>query len=287
MRVAYLSAGTIGAGHAVRGIALQRAVTRSSLPIDIRLFVPDTGLRGLPENHATMIQVVGDDSLLDSDLALKSPLAKALREFSPDLILVDLFWLPFQSLLAQLKIPAWLLLRSCPDWWFSGPSGHQLDRTVYSRLIVIEPDILTHEKDRIEPIVVVNRDESVPPGALARHFSLDAQAPLHVVVHAGRADELDIFARHRRIDQSLIFDLHREKALFPAAAWLSQATSILCAAGYNSYYEAKWLGYFEQTHFLAMPRSIDDQSGRIRSQVHFQMRANGADQLVAALIRGG
>jgi predicted glycosyltransferase len=105
------------------------------------------------------------------------------------------------------------------------------------------------------------------------------------VVHAGAAAEVaHLLARAGPTARSL--DLAAEDAPFPAAAWLQGASSILAGGGYNTFWEARWLGYAARTTFVPFPRSIDDQAARVGTFGSVPFLRNGADTLARAILAG-
>jgi hypothetical protein len=59
---------------------------------------------------------------------------------------------------------------------------------------------------------------------------------------------------------------------------------VATGAGYNSFWEARWLGYADRTTFTAFARPIDDQVWRVRECGAHTMRENGADALARAIL---
>jgi len=169
-----------------------------------------------------------------------------------------------------------------------GPPGHPFDVTQYARRIAIEPLAVAPEiTDRIDPIVCINRDEQRPRGALRERFAVARDKRLVVVVHAGKPGETRAMLPGITRDEALVvLDLHAADALVPAAEWLADADVLHAAAGYNTFWEACWLGHFTRTHFTAFARPNDRQSERLGLALSQRtMRENGADALAAMLTR--
>jgi hypothetical protein len=74
--------------------------------------------------------------------------------------------------------------------------------------------------------------------------------------------------------------------MFPAAPWLADADRIVTGAGYNAFWEARWLGYAGRTEFHALPRRIDNQAWRLEFCRSHPMARNGADTLAAMVLNG-
>jgi hypothetical protein len=269
--VAYFTGGTVGAGHVVRGLALQNALSRRGFRGKYRMFGPPTPFARGP---FTAVPVDARE-LVHPDRARKSDLGRALLAYKPELLVVDLFWAPLRHLLPLPACEAWLLLRKVPPVWFVGTKGARFDSSQYKRIVAIEP--VQHETllERVDPMVVCNPDECEPPEALRRELGVPAEQHLVVVAHAGELGEIESL----RADGATVCDLRQRDALFPLARWLSGADEIVCGAGYNAFWEARWLGYFPRARFTPFPRHIDDQAWRLHACSQVQMRSNGADTL--------
>jgi hypothetical protein len=282
VRVAYVTAGTVGAGHLVRGHAIGRALTRRGFAGAYCAFGPP-----VPYPVAATVDyrsvTLDPHELRDPARAAGSGVANALAEFRPDLLLVDLFWAPVRHVLPRLGCEAWLLLRTCPRAWFDGPPDTRFEPRQFRRIIAIEPFRHAAIRESVDPIVVCNPDECRPPGALRERLGVPDGQPLTVAMHAGLAGEI---AQLTPDETTHRLDLFADDALVPVAEWLPGADRILCAAGYNAFWEARWLGYAGRTRFTPLPRKIDDQGWRVTNCAGYAMRANGADALAASILDG-
>jgi hypothetical protein len=147
--------------------------------------------------------------------------------------------------------------------------------------VAIEPLPCTPVTHTIDPVVVCNPDEVQTPTALRRRYRVEPGVPFAAVVHAGVSGEIDQLRKRVRAGQATVtLDLFAEESLFPAAAWLGGADLVVSGAGYNSYWEAQWLGYGARACFVPFQRRIDDQAWRLRLGA-WKPRQNGADTLAA------
>jgi hypothetical protein len=284
MRVAYFTAGTVGAGHLVRGVALGRALARAGSDATYRMFGPPLPFPAATRADYEPIAVV-EAELRDARRAPTSAPAAALAAFRPDLLVVDLFWAPLRYVLPLAGCEAWLLARSCPRRWFDAGHDHRFDPAQYRRVIAIEPFRHPALRESIDPVVVANPDECRPAGALRERLGVPAGRELVVVTHAGVAGEVDALADAAG-PGAVRCDLFADDALFPLAEWLGGADRVVSAAGYNAFWEAHWLGYAARTRFTPLRREIDDQAWRVRACAAYPMRANGADTLAAVVTAG-
>jgi len=119
---------------------------------------------------------------------------------------------------------------------------------------------------------------------LRERLGVPREERLVAVVHAGIGGECERLLRLADMGTPCVFNLFREDALFPIAEWLPGADVILAGAGYNTFWEAHWLGYAERTRFTAFQRAMDNQEWRLATCAGTVMHANGADTLARAIL---
>ncbi len=290
MKVAYFTAGTVGAGHLVRGLAIGRALRRAGFAGEYRMFGPRLPFAAAAgRGDYTVVDALSDRTLRDRGLAQTSGLAQELQRFAPDLLVVDLFWAPLRWVLPHLDCEAWLLLRICPPQWLIGPPPMPFEASQFARLIGIEPaavPAILHGIDRIDPIVVCNPDECRPREALRERFGVPPERALVVALHAGERGESAALAGSAG-DDVVVLDLFTPDAPFPAAEWLPGADRVVSGGGYNAFWEAHWLGYAERTEWIPFRRAIDDQALRVETCNDTVPHENGADTLARWILEGG
>jgi hypothetical protein len=197
-----------------------------------------------------------------------------------------LFWAPLRWILSGLRCEAWLLVRICPPQWLNGVPGLPFEPSQYARIIAVEPMPERGAREAIDPVVVCNPEECQPPGALRERLGVANGRPLTVVSHAGGRGEVEDLSRVAG-EGAVVLDLFEPGAPFPAAEWLPGADRIVTGGGYNAFWEAHWLGYWERTTFVPFRRSIDDQALRVETCRGAIPRENGADTLARWIMEGG
>lgn len=285
MRIAYFTAGTHGAGHIVRGNAIGAALARQQIPHEFRIFSPDNrwsylaGVRVCP----TQIQT---DLLRDPLTANSSDVALALRSWQPDLLLIDLFWVPLS--LVALPCPAWLLLRSVPAAWLVGPREARFNAERYQRVFAIEPAPGLEPFEAIPPIVSEDVWQSRTREELCARLSLDVDEPLRLIVQAGLPSD-DEMLQNEADRQGGGFVRVPPEILTPASPWLRtlrDGDRVIAGAGYNLYWESHYFGFLEHMHFVGLPRKIDDQAWRASLHGHAIVPTpNGADVLASQIVK--
>ena len=289
MRIAYFTAGTAGAGHLVRGVALGRALLRAqpASPPVFRIFSPPSPFARIAAPWLEEVAI--EPALLRARAtANESAVAMALRAFAPDVLVIDLFWAPL--VFVTIACPQVLLLRSVPAPWLVGPQEAPFDPQRYARVFAIEPAPGLSRFESLDPIVVTDKTSTKSREAL---LSLAGQVsgPLRMVVRGGLpSDEQMLMQAAYAIDPGpwTTLDLAIHDAPFPAAEWLAAMEPrdhLVACPGYNLYWEARALGFAAQTTWVPIPRKLDDTSMRASLQGP-PPTSNGADTLARILLRG-
>lgn len=285
MRVAYFTAGTHGAGHVVRGVALQRALARSGAPVEFRLFAPPSPFARLAGDAHTPVTVDAEELRVPLRAA-QSSLARALREWAPDVLLIDVFWVPL--VFVPMPCPAWLLLRSVPPAWLVGPKEARFDASRYQRVFAIEPAPGLERFEALPPVVVCRREEARSRDELCALVGADPKAPLHLIARGGLPTDAEPLraVAPRAGAQVRELDLAAPGAPFPLAPYLAGLGSedvLVAAPGYNTFWEAQWLGFAPRVRWVPLKRTLDDAAWRAGLGPSVMGR-NGADVLAAQLL---
>mgnify|MGYP002620200435 CR=1 FL=1 len=297
-RVAFLCVAPTGAGHLSRAGAVRRALARAGAPVELRAFGPP-----LPPALAQPWWI--GTPILPSDVRpperlARSELGRAVSAWEPDLVIVDVYWMAVQALVRSLQLPAWLLLRRVPPGWLRGTPAVPFADDAWERVITIEPDACPGGYDAIDPVVLVNPDECLTAPEVHAALQVPAGHRLELVTHAGIPGELAQLLSRPTPDGPNLW--HREilgvhdgvlpqrqtagawRATWPAAQLYPAADRIVCGAGYNTFWETRWLGCTERTTVHPFPRSTDDQAWRLQRCHGHVPTNNGADTLAQLLV---
>ncbi len=287
MRVVFITAGTHGAGHVVRAAAIKRALLRTmSTRVRFDVAAPASSFLRLVGDAGHVISV--DPAVLrDPRTAAHSDVARVLAELQPDLVIIDVFWVPL--VFVPLPCPAWLLLRSVPPAWLVGPKEARFDAGRYERVFAIEPAPGLERFEALPPVVVAGAADVVvdPRAALAQRLGVDADDPLNVIVRGGLPSDaalLEDAAQGVHAGTWHHFDLHDDHAPFPVAPLLMGADRVVAAPGYNTFWESRLLGFDARTTWVPIKRTLDDASWRATLPATVRFADNGADALAQLLV---
>lgn len=285
-RIAYFTAGSAGAGHLVRGVALGRALERAARAAhregpSFRIFAPPSPFSRIARPWLETVEL--QPALLRvKETARGSAIARAIAAFDPHLLVIDLFWVPL--FFVPIACPTWLLLRSVPPAWLVGPKEARFDAARYERVLSIEPAPGLERFESIDPIVVTNASEVRTRAELAALLGQPTSSALRVVAQGGLASDRSTLSRVAEgLDAGpwTNLDLAAEDAPFPAAEWLGALTAedrLVASPGYNLYWEARALGFDARTTWVPIPRKFDDPAMRAALSSP-SPRKNGADTL--------
>jgi hypothetical protein len=284
MRVCYFTAGSHGAGHLVRAVALQRAIVRGRHDIRLDVVAPASPLLSRllgPNGHGVVIDAA---ELRDPTRAAHSAVAQTIAALRPDVVVIDVFWVPL--VFVPLPCPAWLLLRSVPAAWLVGPREARFDPRRYERVFAIEPAPGLEAFEATAPVVVSTADERLPRRALAERLRVGANTPLNVIVQGGLSSDASVLAAAARdVDNGPwhLLDVGAADAPFPVAPLLAEADRVVAAPGYNTFWEAQLLGFSQRTTWVPIRRQLDDAAWRASLSGNEAVAGNGADTIVSAL----
>ncbi len=262
MKIVFYTESSIGLGHYMRYIAIKNGLERAMIGAQL-LYMRNR----------------------ESD---RVEAAKELDNFDPDLVIVDanhFGFLECQKNMKGSRHKVIVLMRWFPPGWLSRNIIENVSNTQY---LLIEPHaecphMATRNVRRIEPIVVLNKNEMFPTETLAENLGLPVGTRICAAVHAGIKGEFSTLDDlETDCDYVCNFDWHSDEKIF-ATPYLYGAAHILSGAGYNRYWETHWLDLADRTTMIPFcgERLIDDQGARMKLvPTDYRMRYNGADELV-------
>jgi hypothetical protein len=227
--------------------------------------------------------------------------AEQLRAYRADLVLVDIDLPTFarleSSVCAALGTRVWTLARWMPEqWWTAHRIAFENSLHFGARLIMTEPCAglgpLTPgvgRIERVEPIVTHNLDEMYSQEDSYETLGKRPYARIGALIHAGIPGEINELAAKAEADgvfedctDVMRFDWWNDRVRIRPTALLGACERIVSAAGYNRFWETRWLGLGPLTTLYPLlgARGYDDQGERVRATpAAYQMKENGADQL--------
>lgn len=286
-QILYVTAGTHGAGHVARGVALGRALDATGAAHVYRIVAPPGPFGSIAGAWFTPVEI-DPRALASPSSAATSALATAIVGATPDVIVIDLFWAPLYHI--ALPAPAWLLLRSVPPVWLEGPAQARFDAAKYAHILAIEP---APGLDRFErwPAIVCAATDGVTyrRDVLCDRLGCWPGRPLRLRVQSGVEGDAPLLlnealARWGEPGTAVTLDLQPD--LFPLGPWLATLEpddAIVAGAGYNLFWETRRYAVSARVHWVPLPRRIDAQGDRVAFGAR-PYPTDGAARLAEALL---
>jgi hypothetical protein len=287
MRVVFYTSGTTGSGRLVRGISIGNAIRRKdpSWQYVIISFSPFAHLADIfGIKHIELPPE--DESQLSPDSYSGSHLYKTILSLNPDVLIIDLLWFPLYHFIRDIRCKKIFICHYVVDSFFAVPlKEHTLyfRPEDYDRMLAIEPFRNKFPFDEINPIIIRNRSE-----ILSRKSAMDALGLADngrkkcLVAFNARPGDFDThkkkYSHLEREGYDMVYSTNYEKGIFPAVDYFNAFDLIVCGAGYNQFWEAK---YFDKRTVLeTIQGHFSSQEKRIKMGRNFHFDENGADQLV-------
>jgi len=293
VRVLFYSAGIAGSGHVVLGLSIANALRRAGADAESRLLSVETPFASLAGRLGVEIVTVPmeDELALGPDRYRSSALYKAITDYAPDVLVVDLFWFPLDPFIRDLPCKKVILIRQVDPRFFSMrlPDRELAFRPEdYDLIVKTEPAFeLPFPTTEIDPIIIRNRDEIMTAGEARADLGLVSDDHACLFAFNGNSDEgakaWKSFSYLEEEGWKVIRSGNREGGLFPAADWFNAFDMLVCGAGYSAFWEARYFG--KEASFVPYPRRFEDQSRRIALCADYVPEANGADTLVGMILR--
>lgn len=292
MRTLFYTGGTKGSGHIVLGLSLATAFKRAAIDVDYAILSVETPFAELARRLGTTISTIPcEDAATLGEDGRHSALFSAIREFRPDILIVDQFWFALEAFISELPCRKVLLLRQVDPHFFHFyiPQGERLFRPDdWDLILKTEPGFdLPFGARKIEPIVIRNRDEIMSREIALRDLGLKADEQNCLFAFNGNSWEgveaWKSFSYLQDQGWAVIRSDNREGGLFPVLDWFRAFDLLVCGAGYSAFWEARWLR--KEAFFVPFPRHFENQQLRISCCSDYTFDTNGADELVQLLTK--
>jgi hypothetical protein len=283
VNVVYYTSGVSGTGRLVRGVAIKNALLRKN--IDFRFTIlhsaPIAGFLGGNGQFKLPLETAQQT---DSRHYENSAIYAHLMRLAPDLLIVDLLWVPLHSFLDEIRCKKIFLARQVsPDFFVFNDPGVSLrfNPQQYDRVLAIEPYDCPVTEEHINPIVIRNRHEVLPAEVAIDRLKLDP-AKKHCLFSFNRPPEV---CDKTRAEYASLADegyevfsttLHAD-GVFPVVDYFNAFDLVICGGGYNAFWEAVY--FKKKAVFIPTKARYENAWWRIETCRNYKFERNGADEL--------
>ena len=290
-RVLFFSAGTTGSGHIVRGLAVAAAFKRLGIQHEYAILSSDIPYARLATRLEVSVSVFPDEGeeALRRGRYLDSSLFKAITAYAPDILIVEQFWHGLDAFIRELPCRKVLLTFQMDPVVFHlriRENEYVLRPADYDLILRTEPGYgVPFAAREINPMVLRNRGEILDLRAARADMGLaDGERACLFACSGEEAQVADAWKSFSYLEGEgwkVIRSLHREGGLFPTIDWFNAFDLLVCGAGYNAFWEARWMR--KEAYFVPFPRRFENQARRIAQFSDYEFDTNGADELVGML----
>ncbi len=287
MRVVYYTSAVTGIGRLIHGIAIGNALKRRGITCDYTMI--HSSSRGhLAEGFDQRWVPVETEDDLAPGRFLRSVLYKTISKLKPDILLVNHQWFMVHHFIRDLPGQKIYLSDQAFDDHFTVPlPGGPLvfDPARYDRVLAIEPFSSAVPMDRINPLIMKNRDEILSREEALSALGLDGAGKVALYSFSAYEEDYDRYLEKYSYlgkEYRLFYSSTVRGGLFPIIDYFNAFDLLVCGAGYNQVWEANY--FRKKAHFEALDVQYSDQRRRIRASESFTFVENGADQLAGIII---
>lgn len=284
MRIVYYTSGVTGSGRLVKGISVWNALCRKNINAEFTILHHSDFI--LPQSGCNFLKIEIEDEINHSIYNYHdSILYRTLSHLDPDILLVDILWFPLHHFIGTLRCRKIFLFSQVNDSFFSlpMPEGERSFRPDdYDRLISIEPLPVGIPLQKINPLIIRNRNEILPREDAVNKLGLSENKKNCLFAFNGEPGEFEriknMYSYLENEGYAMMYSTNYKDGLFPAVDYFNAFDMVICGAGYNAFWEAIY--FDKEAIFVPVPRSFENQQARIDLCQEYYFDENGADQLV-------
>lgn len=291
VRILFYSAAATGSGHIVRGMSVAAGLKRSGIAHNFAILTVETPFVDLARRSSIPVTTLPDEGeeALRPERYRDSALFAAIVSFKPDILIVDLFWYGLDSIIRDLSCKKVFLSRQVDPHFFhlrTTMHEYRFRPEDYDLLLRTEPGFeLPFQSGEINPVIIRNRDEIMDRETARSDLKLVKDARACLFAFNGDAGEgaeaWKSFSYLQDEGWTVVRSHNREGGLFPVIDWFNAFELIICGAGYNAFWESRWLK--KEAFFVPFPRRFENQARRPALLSDYEFETNGADELVGML----
>ncbi len=280
MRIVFYTSGLTGAGRLVMGISIGNALIRKGIKCKYTILHSSPVAHLADDFHHIKMPIETDTDLSPKNYS-KSQLYKTLKKLKPDVLLVNHLWYMIHNFIDELKCKKIYLSDHCYDSHFKPTADLNFTNTQYDKVLAIEPFTSLIPMERINPLIIRNRDEILAKEAALKRLGLTDLKKIALYSLSNNSEDTKSFSdkySYLEKEYEVLRLSMNDRYLFPIVDFYNAFDMIVCGGGYNNVWAAVY--FHKRAIFEPEPVNYSDQNIRINASKDFNFDVNGADQLV-------
>jgi hypothetical protein len=270
-------------------IAIGNAFKRKNIQVDYTI-LSNSPFAFLARDFKHLEIPLEDVNRLTPEHYGQSILYEQLTALQPDALIVDLFWLPLYHLLPGLKCKKIFLTHQVNDDFFHIDTPEikmQFNAHDYDLLLAVEPFKSCLQMQTINPLIVRNRDEILTREAACQKLGLDPSRESYLLYYNGHPDDFTkvkkIYSYLEEEGHQIFYTTNYKGGLFPVVDYFNAFDVLICGAGYNSFWEARF--FEKEAIFVPAQTVFESQQRRLAECSDYTFTENGADEFVDKILQ--
>jgi hypothetical protein len=287
VRIVYYTVGASGSGNLVLGLSIANALRRHGGEDTFTILSSSPRFLQLADQMGVHHREIPfeDETQLSRTASRSSALYNTIVSLDPDVLIVTLHWFMLSTFIQELPCKKVFLCRQAEDRFFSmtvAGENRAFQPQDYDLALAIEPFPTHQPLQRINPIVLRNRDEILPRRNALTTLGLKEEGNHCLFAFNGGPGEFErvkkTYSYLEDEGYEMVYSTNYRGGLFPAVDYFNAFEMIICGAGYNAFWEAV---YFQKDAvFVPGPRRFENQVWRVEECQEYAFARNGADDLV-------
>lgn len=292
MNIVYYTSGFPGTGRIVRGIAIYNGLRRKGINFSYTI-LSNTPLASIADrfNISHLEIPYENERVLTRNNYVNTELFQTLTQLNPDILIVDRMWFTLHHFINELKSRKIFLTLHVDDHFFSMKLPDEtlfFKNDQYDKVLAIEPFNSTVTMEMINPIIIRNRDEIYDRETALTELGVSGGKKTCLIAlnfKEGFFEKLkDKYSYLEDEGYDMIYTSNLEGGgIFPVVDYFNAIDLVICAAGYNQFWEIIYFN--KEAVFENLPLRFSSTRRRINECQEFYFDENGADQLVDIIVQ--
>ncbi len=290
MKIVFYASGIAGSGRLVRGIAIGNALKRKNIDCEFVILSSSSFAHLADVFGISHLEIPPEDeNQLSKENFHESALYKTIIELNADILLVDLLWFNIYNFIHELACKKIFLCHQVFDDFFTiqlPVEKLSFKSEDYDLLFAIEPFSCSFPMDQINPLILRNRDEIFSRNDAIGKLNLDDSRETCLFAFNGRLGDFEKnkgkYSYLEDAGYQMVYTSNYKGGLFPVVDYFNAFDFIICAAGYNQFWEVVYFN--KEAVFENVPLAFSSTKHRIKECQEYYFDENGADQLVDIML---